>query len=203
MSGLVRFYPRSNVIVYNINDFIRTGLHEFVPNDNQKYDVIWIQWVLGYVTDSDLVTFLKKCWWENVYWTNDFFFCQECLLTLISCVLNSKLLNPNGVIVVKENVSQTDEGEIDTEDSSITRSFLNFCIIFQQANLKCIAKRTQRNFPRELFRVEMFALKPASVWNLSLCLHVKKTIFITLYELKMNLIVTERLLHKIINWKLY
>lgn len=38
------------------------GIQEFVPTDNQKYDVIWIQWVLGYITDNDLVEFLKKCW---------------------------------------------------------------------------------------------------------------------------------------------
>lgn len=37
------------------------GLHKFMPTENQKYDVIWIQWVLGYITDSDLVEFLKKC----------------------------------------------------------------------------------------------------------------------------------------------
>lgn len=72
------------------------------------------------------------------------------------------MLNTNGVIVVKENISQDDEGEIDPEDSSITRSFVNFCNIFQRANLVCIARRTQKNFPPELYKVEMFALKPAN-----------------------------------------
>lgn len=70
------------------------------------------------------------------------------------------MLNPNGIIIVKENISQVEEGEIDSEDSSITRSFVNFCTIFQQANLKCIAKKTQKNFPSGLYKVEMFALKP-------------------------------------------
>lgn len=70
------------------------------------------------------------------------------------------MLNTNGVIVVKENISEDDEGEIDSEDSSITRSFINFCTVFQQANLVCIAKKTQKNFPPELYKVEMFALKP-------------------------------------------
>jgi len=71
------------------------------------------------------------------------------------------LLNPNGIIVVKENISQEEEGEIDSEDSSITRSILQFCIIFQKANLVCKASRTQKNFPSELYKVEMFALQPA------------------------------------------
>lgn len=68
----------------------------------------------------------------------------------------------NGIIVIKENISQVDEGEIDSKDSSITRSFLNFCKIFQQANLICKAKRTQKNFPPGLYKVEMFALKSAN-----------------------------------------
>lgn len=72
------------------------------------------------------------------------------------------MLNTNGVIVIKENISQVDEGEIDPDDSSITRSFLNFCELFQQANLICKAKKTQTNFPPGLYKVEMFALKPAN-----------------------------------------
>lgn len=72
----------------------------------------------------------------------------------------SKLLNTNGVIVIKENISRDDEGEIDSEDSSITRSFIQFCILFQRANLICKASRTQKNFPTELYKVEMFALQP-------------------------------------------
>ena len=74
----------------------------------------------------------------------------------------SKLLNTNGIIVVKENISQDDEGEIDSEDSSITRSFVQFCIIFQQAKLICKANRTQKNFPSGLYKVEMFALQPTN-----------------------------------------
>lgn len=80
----------------------------------------------------------------------------------------SESLNTNGIIVVKENISQIDEGEIDSEDSSITRSFVSFCNIFNQANLRCVAKRTQKNFPPELYKVEMFALKPANNSELNL-----------------------------------
>lgn len=119
----------------NVKNFYCSGLQEFTPTENQKYDVIWIQWVLGYITDDDLVAFLKKC---------------------------SKLLNTNGIIVVKENISQDNEGEIDSEDSSITRSFVQFCIIFQQAKLICKANRTQKNFPSGLYKVEMFALQPTN-----------------------------------------
>lgn len=72
----------------------------------------------------------------------------------------SKLLNTNGVIIVKENISKIEEGEIDSEDSSITRSFTQYCNKFQHANLMCKAKRTQKNFPSTLYKVVMFALQP-------------------------------------------
>lgn len=72
------------------------------------------------------------------------------------------MLNKNGVIVVKENITELEEGEFDSLDSSVTRSFLNYCQIFQKADLICIAKRTQKHFPSALYKVVMFALKPAN-----------------------------------------
>lgn len=37
----------------------KVGLQEFKPT--RKYDVIWNQWVLGYLTDEDLVAYLVRC----------------------------------------------------------------------------------------------------------------------------------------------
>jgi len=37
-----------------------TGLQKFTPEE-KAYDVQWIQWVLGHLTDKDLVDFLKRC----------------------------------------------------------------------------------------------------------------------------------------------
>ena len=36
------------------------GLQNFYPEIN-RYDCIWIQWVLGYLKDTDLVDFFKRC----------------------------------------------------------------------------------------------------------------------------------------------
>lgn len=36
------------------------GLQDFEPEENY-YDMIWIQWVTGHLTDEDLVSFLKRC----------------------------------------------------------------------------------------------------------------------------------------------
>lgn len=43
-----------------IGNYYSVGLQCFKPDD-KKYDVIWSQWVLGHLTESDLVTFLKSC----------------------------------------------------------------------------------------------------------------------------------------------
>lgn len=81
-------------------------------------------------------------------------------MLIISNIYFSKLLNTNGLIVIKENISQVAEGEIDSEDSSMTRSYVTFCNLFHKANLECIAKKTQKHFPPGLYQVKMFALKP-------------------------------------------
>lgn len=46
--------------VGKVGEFFQEGLQDFRPEQG-KYDVIWIQWVLGHLTDEDLVEFLKSC----------------------------------------------------------------------------------------------------------------------------------------------
>ncbi len=36
------------------------GLQEFIPAPD-TYDLIWVQWVVGHLTDADLVQFLLRC----------------------------------------------------------------------------------------------------------------------------------------------
>lgn len=43
-----------------IGEFYSQGLQDFKP-ERGKYDVIWMQWVLGHLTDEDLINFLKVC----------------------------------------------------------------------------------------------------------------------------------------------
>lgn len=42
-----------------IGSIYKVGLQEFKPE--KKYDVIWNQWVLGYLTDEDLTSYLIRC----------------------------------------------------------------------------------------------------------------------------------------------
>lgn len=37
--------------VGNVDRFINLGLQEFTP-ENGRYDMIWIQWVMGHLTDG-------------------------------------------------------------------------------------------------------------------------------------------------------
>ncbi len=37
-----------------------TGLQNFTPEPN-AYDIIWIQWVTGHLTDEDFIAFMTRC----------------------------------------------------------------------------------------------------------------------------------------------
>lgn len=49
-----------NSLDNKIGQYYLSGLQNFQP-ETEKYDVIWIQWVVGHLTDSDLIKFLKSC----------------------------------------------------------------------------------------------------------------------------------------------
>ncbi|XP_044595652.1 N-terminal Xaa-Pro-Lys N-methyltransferase 1 isoform X2 [Cotesia glomerata] len=116
----------------NIGQFYLIGLQDFCPELN-KYDIIWCQWVLGYLQDDDLLKFLKKC---------------------------SNALKENGMIIVKENITSSKKIEIDTQDSSFTRPYDKLKTVFDAANLVCIKEQEQLRLPEGLYPVHMFALRP-------------------------------------------
>lgn len=115
-----------------INYFIMSvlGLQDFSPKE-KYYDVIWVQWVTGHLTDDDFVSFLIRC---------------------------KNGLRGNGMIFVKDNLSY-EETEIDNEDGSVTRPRQLLLNIFQKANLQLLGERKQYKFPKGLFEVKMFALR--------------------------------------------
>ncbi|KAI5644306.1 adoMet dependent proline di-methyltransferase domain-containing protein [Phthorimaea operculella] len=109
----------------------KTSLQSFYPD--KKYDVIWIQWVLCHLKDDDMCKFLSRC---------------------------RKALNPNGIIVVKENVNSELDVEYDEEDSSVTRPLELILKIFEVAKLIVIKSEVQKGFPDEIHPVHTFALIP-------------------------------------------
>lgn len=75
--------------IYNV------GLEDWSPEQNAYYDLVWIQWCVGHLNDTQLLEYLERC---------------------------KTSLNPNGgIIVVKENLSSIDGDMFDEVDSSVTR----------------------------------------------------------------------------------
>lgn len=112
-----------------VGSYFCSGLQSFTPEAG-KYDLIWCQWVLGHLTDDDLVDFFQRC---------------------------KAGLAPNGLIVFKENISN--DLEFDDNDSSYIRDRENFLEVVEKAGLQLIKETKQKCFPSDLFEVRMFAVK--------------------------------------------
>uniref|UniRef100_A0A8D2E0R8 N-terminal Xaa-Pro-Lys N-methyltransferase 1 n=1 Tax=Sciurus vulgaris TaxID=55149 RepID=A0A8D2E0R8_SCIVU len=113
-----------------VRNYFCCGLQDFRPEPG-SYDVIWIQWVIGHLTDQHLAEFLRRC----------------------------KLgLRPNGIIVIKDNMAQ--EGVIlDDVDSSVCRDLDVVRRIIRSAGLSLLAEERQENLPDEIYHVYSFALR--------------------------------------------
>lgn len=94
-----------------IENIYITGLQSWLPQ--QKYDLIWNQWCVGHLTDSQLTTYLQRA---------------------------ANALTPSGIMVLKENNSTDPEGKdiYDEMDSSVTRTDGTFRKIFRAAGLNLI-----------------------------------------------------------------
>ena len=109
-----------------------TSLHKFTPPSDVKYDLIWIQWVTGHLVDEHFIDLLKRF---------------------------KKALNPNGLIIIKDNHTSNDEIDDDTKDSSVIRPRWLFKEIFSKSGLTLVAEPLQTRLPKELYPVRMFALR--------------------------------------------
>ena len=115
---------------------ICASLQDFEPEPGVTYDIIWCQWVTGYLTDEELISFLVK---------------------MASC------LDPkDGRIIVKDNTTAGSEPDTDMNDSSITRPKHALRHIFQAPKLHVTHEIRQKKLPRGLYPVIMFALTPAT-----------------------------------------
>ena len=68
------------------------------------------------------------------------------------------MLKPHGVICVKENLSSSGF-LVDRQDSSLTRTDAHFKALFARAGCSLVLERQQKEFPQELFKVKMYALR--------------------------------------------
>ena len=115
--------------IYNI------GLESWIPESHKRYDVIWIQWCLGHLTDKQVTATLQR--------------------------LRPNLAD-KGWIFIKENVSTDPHGEdiFDDEDSSVTRSEDKLKMLFKEAGYAILRHEVQTGFPRGWYPVKMYALRP-------------------------------------------
>ncbi|KAI0322215.1 methyltransferase domain-containing protein [Amylostereum chailletii] len=112
------------------------------PSDddlNSGFDIIWCQWCLMYMSDTDLVAFFRRG--------------QAALREL-----------DKSVIVVKENVSQDGLDEdgclspsvtFDKDDSSVTRSDQAWKGLFKEGGLTLVHEQVQNGLPEGLYAVKM------------------------------------------------
>ncbi len=78
-----------------VRNVFSVGLEEWQPAEATRYGLIWTQWCVGHLTDTQLVRYLEQC---------------------------KDALDPDGIIVIKENLSTIDGDLFDDGDSSVTRS---------------------------------------------------------------------------------
>ncbi|KAL4994320.1 alpha-N-methyltransferase NTM1 [Aspergillus recurvatus] len=120
-----------------IGDIYVTGLESWTPT--WKYDLIWTQFCANYVTDAQLVEFLRRC---------------------------CKALTENGIVCLKENISTDFNGRdmYDEEDSSVTRTDEKFRALFKETGMSVIASEMQTGIPKNynLLPVRFYALRPKS-----------------------------------------
>ena len=121
-----------------IGEVYTQPLEAFSPTMNHpKYDLIWIQWCAGHLTDSQMVSFLQLC--------------------------KAMMRDENSWIAVKENLSTDKEGKdiFDPTDSCVTRSLATWETLFKGAGLAVKKTELQKGMPvRGLLPVRMWALKP-------------------------------------------
>ena len=116
-----------------VGDTYITGLENWVPEHH--YDLIWNQWCLGHLNDKQSVSYLIRC---------------------------KDAVTIEGWIIIKENMSTDPSGEdvFDETDSSVTRTHDKFLQLFKEADIRLVKTEIQKGFPKSLYPVRFYALRP-------------------------------------------
>ncbi|KAJ5893852.1 Alpha N-terminal protein methyltransferase 1 [Penicillium taxi] len=118
-----------------VGDIYTVGLENWYPQ--KTYDLIWTQWCVGHLTDSQLTDYIVRC---------------------------RASLTETGIMVFKENLSTDplNQDMYDDLDSSVTRTDAKFKQIFDAAGMNVIKSEIQTGFPKQfkLLPVKSYALRP-------------------------------------------
>ncbi|KAF2709750.1 hypothetical protein K504DRAFT_281800 [Pleomassaria siparia CBS 279.74] len=130
-----------------VGEVVNLGLQDWTPEPG-AYNVIWNQWCLGHLNDAQLVAYLRRC--------------KDGLVVPTPASEIENTPAQTSWIVVKENLSRDAKGHdiYDDEDSSVTRSDEKFRRLFKEAGLRIVDTKIQTGFPKDLFPVRMYALRP-------------------------------------------
>lgn len=121
-------------------EFTQVSLREFAPPPG-AYDLVWAQWVLGHLTDHDVVQLLTRC---------------------------TAALRPGGAVCVKDNTctpSHCERGRkyhIDRQNAGVVRTHVHLRSLFRMAGLKLVRASGRCDFPDDIWDVRMYWLVPAS-----------------------------------------
>jgi len=120
-------------------ELTQASLREFAPPPD-SYNLVWAQWVLGHLTDTDVVGLLSRC---------------------------RASLRPGGAVGVKDNTASPGECDqcgkrylLDTENAAVIRTHNHMRHLFKLAGLKLVRSDVQTGFPEDLHPVRMYWLVP-------------------------------------------
>ncbi|VDO03810.1 unnamed protein product [Rodentolepis nana] len=114
------------------------GLQDFTPPEG-RYDVIWVQWVIGHLTIPATIDFFRRC----------------VIGLRPPCSKHSR----RSIIVLKDNVILSDSPNFDETDSSFMRTHKELLEIFELAGLKVLLDEQQR-MPKGICPIFAFVLVP-------------------------------------------
>ena len=124
---------------HRVGERFCSALQDFTPAEG-VYDLIWVQWVIGYLTVPASIEFFRRC---------------------------AKALRPpdsdtsrRSVIVLKDNVTTNERADFDEVDSSFMRTHEELLEIFRKAELKVLLDEIQTNMPKDICPVYAFVLIP-------------------------------------------
>lgn len=118
---------RERLVQSKARHFLELSLQDVTELPDQ-YDLIWVQWVLLYLTDADLLAVLERL---------------------------RGALRPNGVLIIKENclLKSNTSGWVDDRDSSLCRSDAALQQLFAEAGLQLLAQKAQQDWPQTMLPV--------------------------------------------------
>nr|XP_027205430.1 N-terminal Xaa-Pro-Lys N-methyltransferase 1-B-like [Dermatophagoides pteronyssinus] len=108
-----------------------SSIAQFISSDAVMYNCVWLQWVLMYADDTQVVALLSAC---------------------------RQKLQKNGVIIVKENYSESNEVEVDAADFSTCRPLARWQKLFERSQCKILLWETVPHWPDRLYKIFAAAL---------------------------------------------